>query len=81
MSTEIEQLREAYQIEKQWRKDSDDRATNFEEGLGIISDILNYATDNNVTRDKIMAWTKDSINALLRGEKITRPPRLSNLKS
>lgn len=58
-----------------------EKASNMENGLKVIQEVLNYASDSHQTRYKMMVWVKDSVDALLRGEEISHPPRASNITS
>lgn len=43
--------------------------------LLTIQTVLDYATDSSQMRYNIAVWTKDAIDALLRGEVVVEPSR------
>lgn len=47
----------------------------YRDGLQAIQTVLDYATDSAQTRYNIAVWTKDAIDALLRGEVVVEPSR------
>lgn len=45
------------------------------DGLKKMKQVLDYATDSDEMRYNILVWTKDAVDALLRGEEVKLPPR------
>jgi len=51
--------------------------TDMLQGLKVIREVLNWASDSSQERENRMVWLKNSIDGLLRGEKIKLPERRS----
>ena len=52
---------------------------NTRNGLKKIYEVLGYTTDNKM-RIRMIVWARDSVAALLRGESVQDPPRVSDLE-